>query len=97
MVGAICVIAGLARFGFLTDLLSKPVRVGYLNGIALVVLVSQLPKLFGFSASGEGLLAIAREFVEGLDETNWWSLAVGVAALAVILAIRRFGAAAAGV
>ena len=90
MVGAICVIAGLARFGFLTDLLSKPVRVGYLNGIALVVLVSQLPKLFGFSASGEGLLTIAREFVEGLDETNWWSLAVGVAALAVILAIRHF-------
>ena len=89
MVGVICVVAGLARFGFVTDLLSRPVRVGYLNGIALTVLVSQLPKLFGFSASGEGLLTIFRGFVADLDETNWWSLAVGVASLAVILAIRR--------
>ncbi len=52
--GALCIAAGLASLGFITDLLSKPVRVGYLNGIALTVIVSQLPKLFGFSVDADG-------------------------------------------
>ena len=43
--GALCVLAGVARFGFITDLLSKPIRLGYLNGIALTVLIGQLPKV----------------------------------------------------
>jgi MFS superfamily sulfate permease-like transporter len=53
--GLLCVLAGLARFGFVADLLSKPVRYGYMNGIALTVLLSQLPKLFGFSIDAEGV------------------------------------------
>src|ERR1035437_520299 len=52
LTGALCILAGLARFGFVTDLLSKPIRYGYLNGISLTVLVGPLPKLFGFSVSG---------------------------------------------
>src|SRR5678815_2809046 len=52
--GLVCVSAGLARLGFITELLSKPIRYGYMNGIALTVLLSQLPKLLGFSAKGEG-------------------------------------------
>src|SRR6185312_6006347 len=47
--GTVCILAGVARLGFVTELLSKPIRYGYMNGIALVVLISQLPKLFGFS------------------------------------------------
>ena len=58
--GVLCMVAGLARFGFITDLLSKPVRYGYLNGIALTVLVGQLPKVFGFSVSGDSLLQKVR-------------------------------------
>ena len=50
--GLLCIVAGLARLGFITELLSKPIRYGYMNGIALTVLVGQLPKLFGFSADG---------------------------------------------
>ena len=46
--GGLCIIAGLAKFGFITDLLSKPIRLGYLNGIALTVLIGQLPKILGF-------------------------------------------------
>ena len=57
--------AGLARLGFVTDLLSTPIRYGYLNGIALTVLVGQLPKLFGFSIDADGLMAESRAFVEG--------------------------------
>ena len=52
--GVVCVAGGLARFGFVTELLSKPIRYGYMNGIALSVLISQLPKLFGFSIESSG-------------------------------------------
>jgi high affinity sulfate transporter 1 len=90
--GLLCLLAGLARFGFLTDLLSKPVRYGYMNGIALTVLVSQLPKLFGFSIDAEGLIPEARAFVRGLTEgkTNMAALVVGVGSLLVIFAFRRW-------
>jgi MFS superfamily sulfate permease-like transporter len=54
--GIVCILAGVAQLGFVTELLSKPIRYGYMNGIALTVLVSQLPKLFGFSIAGDGPL-----------------------------------------
>jgi hypothetical protein len=56
MVGVICLAAALARLGFLTDLLSRPVRVGYMNGIALTVLVGQLPKMLGFKVEAPDFL-----------------------------------------
>ena len=49
--GVVCVAAGLARLGFITELLSKPIRYGYMNGIALTVMLSQIPKLLGFSVA----------------------------------------------
>src|SRR6476469_1276181 len=58
--GVVCIAAGLARLGFITDLLSKPIRYGYMNGIALTVLISQLPKLFGFSVASRGPLPQVR-------------------------------------
>jgi MFS superfamily sulfate permease-like transporter len=54
--GVVCVLAGVAQLGFVTELLSKPIRYGYMNGIALTVLISQLPKFFGFSIEGSGPL-----------------------------------------
>ena len=54
--GVVCILAGVVRLGFVTELLSKPIRYGYMNGIALTVLISQLPKLFGFSIDAEGPL-----------------------------------------
>src|SRR6267142_5636586 len=54
--GIVCILSGIARLGFVTELLSKPIRYGYMNGIALTVLISQLPKLFGFSIEGDGPL-----------------------------------------
>src|SRR5690348_5629549 len=54
--GAVCILAGLLKLGFVTELLSKPIRYGYMNGIALAVLISQLPKLFGFSIESNGPL-----------------------------------------
>ena len=82
--------AGLARLGFITELLSKPIRYGYMNGIALVVLVSQLPKLLGFSIEGHGplrdLWAIGTEIFGG--GVNWTAALVGAGTLAVILLLK---------
>ncbi|HEV8404227.1 MAG TPA: sulfate permease [Candidatus Limnocylindrales bacterium] len=89
--GVVIIAAGVARLGFLTDLLSAPVRQGYLNGIALLVLVSQLPRLFGFSTgAANGLFDELGAFVAGVQDgqTNAVSLAIGVAALVVILGLR---------
>src|SRR5689334_8264664 len=89
--GVICILAGLARLGFITELLSKPIRYGYINGIELTVLVGQLPKLFGFSVPGESLPQRAWEFLQAIlaGKTNWAALAVGAGTLAVILALKR--------
>lgn len=89
--GTVCILAGIAHLGFVTELLSKPIRYGYMNGIALTVLVSQLPKLFGLSIEGEGplrnLWAIAGAILEG--KTNWVAFGVGLGTLAAILLLER--------
>lgn len=92
MMGLICVVAGLARLGTVAELLSKPVRVGYLNGIALVVLISQLPKLFGFSVDALTTLEELAAFLQGIGaaETNPTALVIGAASLGIIMAFRRF-------
>ena len=88
--GTVCILAGSARLGFVTELLSKPIRYGYMNGIALTVLISQLPKLFGFSIDSDGPLtnvwAIATAIMDG--KTNWTTFAVGAGTLAVILLLK---------
>jgi high affinity sulfate transporter 1 len=89
--GIVCILAGLARLGFVTELLSKPIRYGYMNGIALTVLISQLPKLLGFSVQDSGplreLLAIGQAVLDG--KANWTAFAVGAGTLAVILLLRN--------
>ena len=88
--GTVCILAGIARLGFITELLSKPIRYGYMNGIAVTVLISQLPKIFGFSIESDGpvrnLWAIASGVMEG--KTNWTTFMVGAATLAVILLLK---------
>jgi len=89
--GLVCVAAGLARLGFVTDLLSKPIRYGYMNGIALTVLLSQIPKLFGFSVEAKGPLrqawAIVQQVLAG--RTNFVVLAIGASTLVLILLLKR--------
>lgn len=90
MVGALCVAAGVARLGFVADLISKPVRIGYLAGLALTIFVGQLPKLFGFSVDADGLIREFAAVLTNLEQTNPWTLAVGLLTLAIILIMRRF-------
>jgi len=97
--GVMCILAGIARFGFITDLLSKPIRYGYLNGIALTVLIGQLPKLLGFPVEGNTFLAETRGLVQGLQggKTNGTTFLVGLTCLAVILGLRKWAPRAPGV
>ena len=89
--GSLCILAGAARLGFITDLISKPIRYGYMNGIALTVLFSQLPALFGFTVKGEGLLIESQSFLAGLlaGKTNGVSLALGGGTLLLIGLLRH--------
>jgi high affinity sulfate transporter 1 len=89
LVGALMFAGGLAHFGFVTELLSLPVRLGYLMGIAATVIVEQLPKLFGFSVDAESFVRGVADFVTGLDETNGTALALGAGSLVVMLGLRR--------
>lgn len=90
--GLVCVAAGVLRLGFITDLLSMPIRTGYLHGIALTVIVGQLPKLFGFSVSGENVIQEAQAFIQGLADglTNPAALLLGIGSVAAIVAFRRW-------
>src|SRR5262245_59624755 len=92
LAGSFGVIAGLLRLGFITDLLSKPIRYGYMNGIALTVLVSQSPKLFGFSVKGEGLIEQIGGFFSAVltGKTNVVTLVLGASTLILILLLKRF-------
>src|SRR4249919_985967 len=91
LVGAVMVLAGLARFGFVADLLSKPTQIGYMNGLALTIVVGQLPKLLGFSVDADGFIPEAKAFVAGLanGEANATASVLGIASLAGILLLQR--------
>jgi len=90
--GAICILAGIFRLGFVTELLSKPIRYGYMNGIALAVLISQQPKLLGFSIESTGplrdLWSIALGIFDG--KANWTAAALGFGTFAVIMMSKRY-------
>ncbi|HTR23152.1 MAG TPA: SulP family inorganic anion transporter, partial [Terriglobales bacterium] len=90
--GLVCVGFGLARLGFITELLSKPIRYGYMNGIALTVLLNQIPKLLGFSVKANGPLRQASGIIAKVlaGSTNYVALAIGAGTLALILLLKRW-------
>ena len=90
IVGLIEIGMGIARLGFVADLLSSEVQVGYMNGLALVIIVGQLPKLFGFSTDDEGFGEEIKAFVLHLDSTVGWALFIGLVVLAILLVLPRF-------
>lgn len=88
--GIVCILAGVLRLGFITELLSKPIRYGYMNGIALTVLISQLPKMLGFSIEsagpGRNLYNIAMSVIDG--KTNITTFMIGICTLVFIIVLK---------
>ena len=92
LTGILAILAGLLRLGFVTDLLSKPIRYGYMNGIALTLLVGQLPKLLGFSVDSSSVLKAVAGIWHGIQQgkANQTALLIGSGCLILILLVRRF-------
>jgi high affinity sulfate transporter 1 len=89
MVGLILIGLGAGKLGFVADLLSKEVQVGYMNGLAITIFVGQLPKLCGFSTDADGFVDELQAFVDGFPERNPTALWLGLATLAVLLLLPR--------
>jgi len=83
--GVLCIGASFLRLGAIADFLSKPILIGFLNGIALSVILGQIGKIFGFSIERGGILPRLLEFISKLGMTHWPTLAVGLGTLVVLL------------
>jgi len=90
LVGVLLLAAGLARVGFVADFFSRPVLTGFVAGLALVIGVSQLYKLFGVEGGGTGFFGKLEVLVRQLGSTELVTLAIGLAALAIIFALRAY-------
>ena len=88
--GALCVFGAIGRFGFLADLLSKPVQYGYLNGIALTVLATQLPRALGLRTGADSLIGAARDLLDSAERggVNAWSAGIAAGTIAIIASLR---------
>lgn len=99
MTGAISIIAGLAKFGFVTELISKPIRYGYINGIAITVIAGQLPAFFGFSVSVSEFPQEIIAFINGLfqGQVNLAAVMIGITCVSVIFGCKHWAPAIPGV
>lgn len=88
LTGFVYLIGGFMRLGFIANFLSQPILTGYLNGIALLIIASQLPKLFGVPAESSDFFPGLMGFIQELPETHWTTLILGLALLAVLLVLR---------
>ncbi len=89
LVGLVEIGLGLGKLGFVADLLSSEVQVGYMNGLGITIIVGQLPKLFGFSTDADGFFEEIEQFVRNIGDTNTTALVVGVTVLVVLLVLPR--------
>lgn len=89
-VGVVAIVAGLLRLGFLANFISEPVLKGFIVGMALVIIIGQVPKLFGIEGGEGNFFAKLWHVIVSLGDTNVWTLAIGAAALLLILLLRRF-------
>ncbi|GFG50300.1 sodium-independent anion transporter [Mycolicibacterium agri] len=90
LVGAICLVGALARLGFLADMLSRPVLVGYMTGIALLMVASQLGKLTGAEVTGKDFVRLVRSFVHAFNEIHWLTVGLAVGVLVLLFGIARW-------
>lgn len=90
MTGVLYLLAGASRLGFIANFLSQPILTGYLNGIALIIVVGQLPKLFGYPTTEASFFEIFLDFPERFGQSHWPTAALGLGLLAVLVLMMRF-------
>jgi SulP family sulfate permease len=90
LIGFICLLAGHFRMGFVADFLSKPILTGYITGTALIIIASQLGKLFGIKIENEDFFAQILELITKLDQTNLLTLALGLVTILTLVLLKRF-------
>jgi high affinity sulfate transporter 1 len=88
-VGLISVGAGVTKLGFVADLISKPVRIGYLAGLSVTIFIGQLPKLLGISVEGENIFDEVMAIFASFDQINGWAFSVGALALIIVMVLKR--------
>ncbi|MGZ4381458.1 MAG: SulP family inorganic anion transporter [Gaiellaceae bacterium] len=91
MVGAIMIVGGMFRLGILADFLSRPVLIGFMNGVAVILVASQLPRLFGISVHAESALGKIWGVITNLGETSWRTLVLGLVLIGVLALVGRLG------
>jgi high affinity sulfate transporter 1 len=89
-VGIIMLVLGIIKLGFISDFLAKSVMTGYIFGVACLIAISQLPKVFGVSGGSGSFFQQLQQFIAQLPETNVYSLALGMGTIAIVLLIKRF-------
>ncbi|WP_319454725.1 MULTISPECIES: sulfate permease [unclassified Mycobacterium] len=89
LVGGFCLLGGLLRLGFLADLLSRPVLIGYMTGVAVIMIGGQLGKVTGVAVEGDEFVDQVRSFVAGVGGAHWPTVALATAVLVMLLAIGR--------
>lgn len=89
-VGVVCILGYLARLGFLADLLSKPILVGYMAGVAVIMITGQLGKIAGFSMETDKAFEQTLEFLSKLNQVHWPTFILALVALIFLLVIQRF-------
>lgn len=90
LVGVICMLGGAIRLGFLASLLSRPLLVGYMTGVAIVMIASQLGKITGVPVSGDEFTDEIRSFAAAIDQVHWPTIALSALVLALLLALARW-------
>ncbi|MGZ3611308.1 MAG: SulP family inorganic anion transporter, partial [Ktedonobacteraceae bacterium] len=89
MVGVIAIIAGIVRIGFIADFVSKPILIGYMDGAALIIIESQLGKLFGITTSGNSFFEKLWSIIIQLGQTQWLTFAIGLTLITLLIILRR--------
>ncbi|MCP8633511.1 SulP family inorganic anion transporter [Pseudomonas mosselii] len=89
LVGVMLIAAGVARAGFIASFFSRPILIGYLNGIGLSLLAGQLSKVVGFKIEGDGFILSLINFLQRLGEIHWLTLAIGLAGLGLLVWLPR--------
>ena len=84
-----CGLAGILRLGFLANFISEPVLKGFIIGLALTIIIGQVPKLLGVSGSSGDFFERLFDVIGKLGDTHGATLAIGLGSLAVVLALRR--------